>query len=339
MIQTADPSVSHADPTAPESPPILMAVVDTEEEFDWRVPLRRDATAVTAMASVARGQEIFHAFGLRPVYAVDYPVASQEAGAAPLRPFVAAGQALIGAHLHPWNTPPFDEEINARNSYPGNLPASLERAKLANLTDAIEQAFQLRPTLYKAGRYGLGPNTPGILEELGYRIDLSPSPPFDFRADGGPDFSGQDANPSWNGPRGNILTLPTTGGYSGVLASRHAHVRYRASQTPWARRVRLPGILARSGLLNRARLSPEGASLRELKTLTRALLRQGVRVFTLSYHSPSLLPGCTSYVRDARELTTFLDCIRGYLTFFSRELQGRFLTPPELRQQLLRSGG
>src|SRR3546814_6885075 len=94
-----------------------------------------------------------------------------------------------GTHLHPWVNPPFQEVVNATNSYPGNLPPELEHAKLAALTEAIAGAFGARPVVYKAGRYGVGPATAGILEALGYRIDVSVVPFTDFSDDGGPDFS------------------------------------------------------------------------------------------------------------------------------------------------------
>ena len=48
----------------------------------------------------------------------------------------------IGAHLHPWVNPPFVESVSNYNSYPGNLPGALERAKLHKLTSRIEQSFE-----------------------------------------------------------------------------------------------------------------------------------------------------------------------------------------------------
>ena len=45
-----------------------------------------------------------------------------------------------------------------------------------------------------------------------------------------------------------------------------------------------------------------------MRRLTRTLLNRGERIFTLSYHSPSLQPGNTPYVRndrDLREVLTF----------------------------------
>src|SRR3546814_4565293 len=62
------------------------------------------------------------------------------------------GRCEIGAQLHPWVTPPHDEEVNARNSYTGNLPADLQRAKMIALRDAIRDRFGIQPTAYRAGR-------------------------------------------------------------------------------------------------------------------------------------------------------------------------------------------
>src|SRR5262249_8225613 len=41
------------------TPPMLFAVVDTEEEFDWDAALDRGSTSVTAMQHIGRAQSIF----------------------------------------------------------------------------------------------------------------------------------------------------------------------------------------------------------------------------------------------------------------------------------------
>ena len=42
----------------------------------------------------------------------------------------------------------------------------------------------------------------------------------------------------------------------------------------------------------------------------------------LTYHSSSLLPGATDYVRDAAERSAFIATLDGYLRFFRTELGG-----------------
>ena len=64
--------------------PILLVVIDTEEEFDWTAAFDRGETAVKAMREIHRAQTLFDEFGIRPTYVVDYPVASQPDGFLPL---------------------------------------------------------------------------------------------------------------------------------------------------------------------------------------------------------------------------------------------------------------
>ena len=80
---------------------------------------------------------------------------------------VEAGECDVGTQLHPWVNPPFDEAVTPANSFTGNLPVPLQRAKLHALTDAIEAATGMRPTVYRAGRYGIGRHTARLLARGG----------------------------------------------------------------------------------------------------------------------------------------------------------------------------
>jgi hypothetical protein len=114
--------------------PMLITTIDAEEDFDWTRPFSRAATDVKSMRSQHRAHQVFERYGVIPVYMVDHPVASQDAGRAPLRELLRSGACDIGAQLHPWVTPPFVEDVSTRNSYAGNLPRPLEFAKIKVLT-------------------------------------------------------------------------------------------------------------------------------------------------------------------------------------------------------------
>ena len=179
-----DPSRPIATP--PElARPRLLVTVDAEEDFDWSRPFSRAATDVTSMRSQHVAHRLFERHGVVPTYMVDYPVASQDAGRAPLRELLASGLCGIGAQLHPWVTPPFDEAVSFHNSYQGNLPVDVERAKIAALTDEIARAFGAPPRIFRAGRYGVGPNTGAILREARYEADSSVVPCWGFGEQGG----------------------------------------------------------------------------------------------------------------------------------------------------------
>jgi hypothetical protein len=319
-----------------DGPPLLQVVVDTEEEFDWSRPFSRKTTGVRNVAHQLKTQAVFERYGVKPTYVVDYPVASQSIGYGPLRELLADGRCDIGAHLQPWVNPPFVEDVNYLSSYPGNLPPEIEREKLAVLTGTIERNLGVRPSVYRAGRYGLGPRSLGLLDRLGYEIDASVLPGVDLSRRFGPDFSAFGPQPFRFGANGRRLGIPLTVGHVGALATR-ARALYPWLDTRSADRFMLKAAASRLRLMERIQLSPEGFTLVEQVRLVRTLLARGQRIFNLSYHSPSLMPGGAPYVRDDDDLAHFLDRLEGLLDFFVNQAKGRFTTPLELKRRLDRS--
>ena len=313
-----------------EQPPMVVVVVDTEAEFDWTARSQRRAKGVSAVKCLAQAQRIFERYGVRPTFVLDYPVSSTAEGYEFIRDLHDSGACEIGAHLQPWDNPPFLEQTTDENSYPGNLPFELEREKLIQLTGRIVENLGVRPRIYKAGRYGVGRATAGILAELGYEIDVSVVPGTDLSRGFGPDFSHCSARPYWFGEDPRLLEIPLSIGYTGLLAQTGT-VAYALTMNERLKALHVPGILARLRLVERITLTPEGISFDEQRRLTRALLRGGHRVFSFTYHSTSLAPGYTPYVRNEADLDAFLRRIDQYLDFFTKELHGRAATPFEVK--------
>jgi hypothetical protein len=278
----------------------FLVLVDTEEEFDWRAPRSRDSTSTTTIRHLPEFQELMDAHGVHPTYLIDYPVADNQRAVDVLAAMVADGRCSVGTQLHPWVSPPFDEEINNFNSFSGNLPIDLEQAKLLNLTDRIEQSIGKRPTIYRAGRYGVGPNSARLLEKAGYRVDTSVRPHFDYSSEGGPSFVRHDARPYWAGPDSLLLELPLGVTFTGQLR-RYGRFLFGDGQSN-PRRI---SALARSGMLARVALTPEGMPLDDVKRAIDWMLKDDLRLLSFSFHSPSLAPGHTPYVRTSADLMNF----------------------------------
>lgn len=310
--------------------PTLMVLIDTEEEFDWSHPVARENTSVSAMKAQVRAHRIFEKYGITPVYVADYPVVSQKDGIEPLKELLTDGKCVLGAHLHPWVNPPFDEEVCNASSYPGNLPMALEREKLKYLTETIADNFGARPTIYKAGRYGVGFNTSAILDELGYEFDTSVLAATDLSSEEGPDFAHCGTAPYWFGENRRMLEIPMSVGHLGLFRSGGAALR-QVLTSSWGQSLHLPGIFSRAYLFDRFVLKPEGFTAQECCRLTRSLLSAGHRIFSFTYHSPSLAPGNTPYVRSEKGLKDFLDVFERYFDFFFGEIGGRAATPAEIR--------
>lgn len=273
--------------------------VDTEEEFDWGKPLARENRATQAMRALPEMHALFADHGVGPAYMIDHPIATCDRSIDILKRILEDGRSAIGSQLHPWVNPPFDEAVTPFNSFVGNLPRALEAAKLVALTTAIASAFGRRPVMMRTGRYGIGPNSLGLLAAEGYRIDSSMRSGYDYSSGGGPNFTAI-GNHAFRTGHGRLVELPLTTIYTGALA-RGGERLYRAlGRMPKAR-----GVSARLGLMSRVALTPEDMPIAHALEAIRVAVGEGGRLLMLTYHSPSAAPGYTPYVRDATELRTF----------------------------------
>jgi len=284
----------------------FIVTVDTEEEFDWNAPLNRDGHSTRTIPALRMFQEFCESFGIVPIYLVDYPVADSEIAVEAIGEAVSAGRAEVGVQLHPWVNPPFDETVNEYNSFAGNLPFELEREKFARLHARIVKAFGTAPLIYRAGRYGLGPRTAEILAEFGIAIDTSVRARFDYSASGGPNYRQHPLQPYW---AGDLLELPLTTVYWGPLRQLGNTIYPALWRAP-----QLRGALARAGLLERIPLTPEGVTVEEALRGVDVAIDQGLPLLVFSFHSPSLVPGYTPYVRAPHDLDALYDWWR---TLFS----------------------
>jgi hypothetical protein len=314
-----------------ETKPQLVVVIDTEEEFDWSQKPDSKATAVSAMSEIYRVQDIFDEYGIVPCYVVDYPIAANQTSVEPLKQYLDNGQCEIGAHLHPWVNPPLGEELTFLNMYPGNLAKQSEYEKLKCLKEQIERSFSISPEVYKAGRYGVGSNTTQILKELGFTIDVSICTGFDYRADGGPDFSDFSSHPCWFGGNERLLEIPLTGGFVGRAGGLSKNLYDVAGHFD---AIKARGILSRLSIVDRLMLSPEGYTTEEHIKLTKHQYKKGLRTFTWNFHSPTVVPGMTMYTKTEKQVIEFLDSFRYYFDFFFGEMDGQPTTPTKLKTYL-----
>lgn len=279
--------------------PRFLVTVDTEEEFDWSGPFTRDRHGLTHLAKLHRFQALCEANAVKPLYLVDYPIAADGLGAELFSDFRKRAVADIGLQLHPWVNPPFEEQIGAEASYACNLPPALEREKLRRLFDIVFERLGACPDSYRAGRYGAGAATPSILTELGIRVDTSVRPFFDYRGQGGPDYSRHPVVPYWVDEK-RLIELPVTSVFGGLARSGGARLFDRAFRSDAMR-----AVLARSGVLERIALTPEGIPLEKAIAAIDIAIEWQLPILVFSFHSPSLAVGHTPYVRNEADLEKF----------------------------------
>ncbi|MDO9364310.1 MAG: polysaccharide deacetylase family protein [Sphingopyxis sp.] len=279
--------------------PRFWVTIDTEEDFDWAAPFARTGYRLASVPALIDCQSYFERAGVRPIYLVDWPVVADDHAVAILGAAQDAGLCEVGAQLHPWVTPPHDEDVNARNSYTGNLPLDLQRAKMTALRDAIRDRFGAAPTVYRAGRYGLGSDTAAMLAALGFRCDTSVRAGFDYRKGHGPNYRSAPLHP-WlvSTTHGPILEMPVTTVFGGLFGRAGSWLYHRTSSNSHA-------ALARLGLAERIALTPEGIPAERACKAIDIAIEQRLPVLNFSFHSPSLQPGNTPYVRSEADLALF----------------------------------
>jgi hypothetical protein len=290
--------------------PRFWVTIDTEEDFDWATPFARTGYRLASVPALAECQGYFERAGVKPIYLVDWPIVADDRAVEILGAARNAGRCEIGAQLHPWVTPPYEEDVNERNSYTGNLPAELQRAKMIALRDAIRDRFGVQPTAYRAGRYGLGPDTAAMLAELGFRCDTSVRSGFDYRAGHGPDYREAPLHPWWvKVGQGAVLEMPVTTVFGGLLGRAGRWLYHRTASNSHA-------ALARLGLAERIALTPEGIPAERACIAIDIAIDLCLPVLNFSFHSPSLQPGNTPYVRSQADLDLFYrwwDVVLGHL--------------------------
>lgn len=303
-----------------DTPCFLAVTIDTEED-DWG-GYTLESFSVDNIRRIPRLQGLFDKYGVLPTYLVTFPVATDDRAIKILSEIAKGGRCEIGTHPHPWNTPPIEEERNERNSFINNLPAELQFRKIHNLHETIRRNFHMTPTSYRSGRWGFSEEVAENLLRLGYIVDSSLIPYTDWSQYNGPNYSFLPATDRnlyswWSGSREDrkvLAEIPPSVGYLQEDQEACNRWYYRILGSP-LNHLSVIGALGRMKLLNRVWLSPEMNDGPSMVKLASRLLKNGNRVLNMFFHSPSLLEGCSPFVRTGKDAEEFLRRIESVISF------------------------
>jgi hypothetical protein len=298
----------------------LVITIDTEED-NWAHFTRGD-NPCSNIAQLLPLQEMFDSFNAKPTYLVTYPVVADTDARSLLKRFVSENKCEIGSHCHPWNTPPFDEELTPGNTMMTNLPAELVLRKIQSLHDAITHAFGIAPVSFRGGRFAFDKHIATALRGLGYAIDTSVTPYHDWSAFGGPDFSNISPEPYWFSEEdvfapmqdGTLLEVPATIGYL-QENFRVANFLLKLFDSEPLRKLRIHVALNMLHLVNRVCLCPERFSGRQMIGLAKILMKKKFGILNMSFHSTSLKAGLNEFARTKEEEKRMFLRIREFLQF------------------------
>jgi hypothetical protein len=134
-----------------------------------------------------RLQPLFESFGAKPTYLLS-PEVLKDAACLELLSGLES-KAELGTHLHGEYAEPDAFEPDVTSAFQRDYPPEIERQKLTYLTDLFIRAFGHQPQSFRAGRFGIGRASVGILEALGYTVESSVTPHMDWASAGAPGLS------------------------------------------------------------------------------------------------------------------------------------------------------
>lgn len=315
----------------------LILTVDTEADNQWDVGAE---LTTDNLGYVPRFQALCEHFEFPPTYLCTYEVVTSAVFDGTLGQPARNGHAEIGAHLHPWSTPPFDavwDDADRGHPYPSELPTELLQSKLRTLTATLGDRLGQAPTSYRAGRWGFSPAQVLSLVRLGYLVDCSITPLVSWVADiglrgGGPDFRKAPLAPYGLSQRdvcqtGNsgLLEVPVTILHTSALMRRSHLVR-----SMFRRHRRSIPMRAADRFL---RLAPQwfrpypGMSAERLITVYEAANAFGLPAVEMMLHSSELMPGASPYNRTPAAVDDLFHRLeRTFAHLVSRGVEGMTLT-------------
>jgi hypothetical protein len=178
----------------------LVISVDVEEEGLFSGTYDRKPRGVENVRRLNRLEFITREFGLPLTLLATYHVVLSPFCRDILMTWRDGFRAEIGAHLHPWNTPPFQDIPFVEPVATDLLPVPLVRKKLGALLAAFNERMQVRPLAFRMGRFDLGRQVAAMLPQLGFRVDSSVVPLR--KVAGGPDHFLAPSDPYLLAPSG-----------------------------------------------------------------------------------------------------------------------------------------
>jgi len=229
----------------------FIITVDTEADNQWK---GSSEITLNNLATLPRFQDLCQKYGFVPTYLVTYEVAANESAVNMLKKWQNEGLAEIGAHLHPWTNPPYENEQDKQiQRFPSYLPKKVLANKLKSLTEKISSSFGRVPTSFRAGRWGFNGEVLKQIESLGYLVDCSVTPKIDWRRLGGPNFKRAPVvpyNPLHEDVRmegeSKVLELPMTILTIGIFRKKWLRIFPASTKEDWvsiyarAKKLKLP---------------------------------------------------------------------------------------------------
>jgi hypothetical protein len=307
----------------------FIVTIDTEADNQWE---HGRGITVENIRYVPRFQELCNKYHIKPTYLITSEVCEDSFAKDIFNEYLENDQAEIGAHLHPWTTPPFLNKEGYRyndvnHAFANQLPDDLLINKLRYLTDQIGTSFGKRPTSFRSGRYGFNENVARILIANEYIVDSSVTPYMRWTAqkgipgqNGGPDFMNKRPFPyRYNYKDKSLIEIPVT-----IIPTRFPLNRDNGLTRYYFKNVDNKLILKS---FRKVFFRYQPLWLRPLPWMDLKMLEEVVNeanskrlpFLVMIFHSSELMPECSIYRTDKDSVEKLYDLLESFFIFLNNK--------------------
>jgi hypothetical protein len=304
----------------------FILTIDTEGDNQWNhgIPLSTEN-----LRYIPRFQKLCDCYQIKPTYLVTSEVCKDKFAINIFKNILEKRTAEIGAHLHSWTTPPFEDKDGLRfndsyHAFASELAESLLDQKILNLTQEIETAFSVHPTSFRSGRFGFNDTCAKLLIKNNYLVDSSITPYVNWSMkrtilsdNGGPNFSRFSNNHHFiYTEEGRILEIPVT-----ILPTKWPlTVNESLSSMYFSWKESLLKKIVRKLFIGRQPLWLRPYTWTNLKLLEKIVDRSNdlsLKFITMMFHSSELMPGCSPYRKNELEVENLYLLLNSFFEFLS----------------------
>ena len=311
----------------------LVVSLDVEEEGLFTGSYAQSGVSVKNTQALTRLAPLL-ARKIKPTLFCAYPVLADAPARSLLQTLHDKG-CEIAAHLHHWNTPPFERETESvlTRVPAGELSDELFAAKLASVLELARSCTSSPVTSFRMGRWDLHRSRFPLLARAGLLTDASVRPLHGRASQSpSPDHFAAPSDPYWIPTKaGHIFEVPLTV-MPLIPAIRPLLTSCRKAKGPLGRLATF--LASTTNYWGALALLPVYHPLWAMQAITAYYLACGGQVLSLTWHSSEMQPGATPHLPTEAHVQKLLTRITNYLDWLLRRYDVHSLTMNELRNTL-----
>ncbi|HEX2921887.1 MAG TPA: hypothetical protein VHO50_12060 [Bacteroidales bacterium] len=305
----------------------FILTIDTAADNQWATG--KELT-LENIRNLPRLQKLCDKYHIKPTYMLASETCEDSFSREMFSDFLENDQAEVGALLNPWTTPPFFNRDglrynDIRHAFPNEISEDIVANKIRYLTDQIRTTFSIRPTSFRAGRFGFSENIARILMVNEYMVDSSITPFVNWSGyvgipgfRGGPDYILRKPYPFTYNHKGNsLLEIPLT-----VLPTRFPLNKNRKITDYYFnnvnRNIVLKGLRSMFYRYQPLWLRPyPWMTIDLLDEVTNEALSKKLPYIVMVFFSGELTPACSIYRSDNEATENMFDLLENFFNLLA----------------------